>query len=389
MAFKFHITSRDPKTRARAGLIETPHGIVQTPAFFPVGTLASVKGVTPAGLRETGVEGILANAWHLSERPGTGVVRRMGGIHRFMGWEGAVVTDSGGYQVFSLPKLLAVEEGGLIYRSPVDGAERELTPAGTLEIQKALGSDIAMVLDQPVPYPSDRAASEAALRRTTTWASASRANPLSENAFAIVQGGFYADLRRRSAEELARLDFPGYAVGGLRLGEPLETALAMLAAVMPVLPEDKPRYIMGMGGLRDMAEAVALGADFFDCVLPTRNGRNGMAFTALGTFQIRNARFREDDSPLEPGCPCYACRTFSRGYLRHLFMENEMLGAMMLTLHNLRVYASWMERLRAAIREGRLETILADIRRAWPAEGGSRRESGAEGGKTANQENGK
>lgn len=348
---------------ARTGVLRTPHGPVPTPAFMPVGTAATVKGITPVELRALGVSMVLSNAWHLWVRPGHALIGALGGLHRFMNWDGPILTDSGGFQVFSLKKLRKVTEEGVRFRSPHDGAAMNLTPELAVEIQETLGVDVAMALDECIEWPAERDRVARSTERTTRWLKrclAARRQPERTALLGIVQGGFYEDLREAHADELAEMDLDGVALGGFSVGEPQEAMLALLGRVAGRLPEDRVRYLMGVGTPHDIAEAVASGVDLFDCVLPTRTGRFGTAFTSEGRLNIRHARFREDALPLDPACTCYTCRSFSRAYLRHLFLSNEMLAPRLLSLHNLALYQSLMARLRAAIHAG--PTALADVR---------------------------
>jgi queuine tRNA-ribosyltransferase len=343
---------------ARRGRLSTPHGVVETPVFMPVGTGGAVKSLTPDDVRESGAQIVLANTYHLLLRPGPALVRKLGGLHRFMGWDGPILTDSGGFQVFSLSKLRKVSEDGVRFRSPVDGAEHMLSPEEVIAIQRALGSDIMMPLDECLAYPATPQAAEISLDLTLRWARRSLAaargadSGSSQALFGIVQGGAFADLRRRAVEETVALGFDGYAIGGLAVGEPKALLYDLTALTADALPDDRARYLMGIGKPEDLVEAVARGIDMFDCVLPTRNARNGQCFTADGPLSIKQARFTSDPSPLEEGCPCYACRRLSRAYLRHLWMSQELLAYRMLSLHNLHFFARLMADMREAIAEG-------------------------------------
>jgi queuine tRNA-ribosyltransferase len=343
----------------RTGRLSTPHGDVETPAFIPVGTKGAVKGVASPLLRQVGARMVLANAYHLAMRPGAEVVRDLGGLHAMMAWDGPILTDSGGFQVFSLAGRLrlGVTDDGVTFRSPVDGSPWTLTPESAVAIQNRLGADIIMALDECPPYPSPRGALEQAVDRTLRWAARCRAahQRADQALWAIVQGGVEADLRRRAAEALVAMDFPGYAVGGVSVGEGHQRLVEVVARTAPLLPADRPRYLMGVGEPRDVVAAVRLGMDLFDCVLPTRNGRNGVAFTFAGPLRLRNERFRTDRAPIEAGCDCPACRAYGRGTLRHLMQAGEMLGPILLSVHNLRFYARLFERLRGAIAAGRLD----------------------------------
>ncbi len=340
---------------ARTGTLHTPHGAVPTPAFMPVGTYGTVKGITPDELRELGAHIVLANAYHLWVRPGHRDVEALGGIHGFMAWQGPVLTDSGGYQVFSLRDVARVSEVGVRFRAPLDGRYRTLTPEVSIEIQEALGVDMAMAFDECIEWPADRDRVVASTARTTRWlrrCMAARRHPDRTALLGIVQGGFYEDLRIAHAQELVALDLDAYAIGGLSVGEPRDQLLGMVAQTTPHLPADKVRYLMGVGYPLDIVDAVMRGVDLFDCVIPTRSGRFGQAFTSRGRLTIKHARNRGDARGLDPGCTCYTCRSFSRAYLRHLFLSNEILAPRLLTLHNLHFYQSLMARLRVAIAEG-------------------------------------
>ena len=338
---------------ARAGTLRLAHGVVHTPAFMPVGTQGAVKAVSPRELVRCGAEIVLANTYHLFLRPGEDVVAELGGLQRFMGWDGPILTDSGGFQVFSLAALAEVDEQGVAFRSHLDGSSRRLTPESSMQIQAALGSDVAMVLDECPPATAPHAAIAAAVERTTRWARRSREAYRGPGvAFGIVQGGMHADLRAASAAAICALDFAGYAIGGVSVGEPesaIETATRVTA---PLLPDDRPRYLMGVGRPRDLVSAVDAGVDLFDCVMPTRNARNGWLFTSRGPVRIKRSEHRRDPAPLDPGCGCEACTRFSRAYLRHLYVSGEILAARLHTIHNLTYYLSLMRRMREAIVAG-------------------------------------
>ncbi|MCS7168714.1 MAG: tRNA guanosine(34) transglycosylase Tgt [Gemmatales bacterium] len=347
--------------RARWGRLTTAHGVVETPAFMPVGTQATVKGLLPEQLRQAGVQMLLANTYHLALRPGAELIAQLGGLHRFMGWSGPILTDSGGYQVFSLAAIRRITDHGVEFRSHVDGSLLELTPERAVEIQELLGSDIAMCLDECPPYGAPEIVLREAVRRTIHWAErCRRAQRRSDQAmFGIVQGGLLEDLRRECAQALVGLDFPGYALGGFSVGEPAELMYPVIALVTRWLPENKPRYLMGVGRPQDILEAVSAGIDLFDCVLPTRNGRNGQAFVPGGVVRIRNAVHRSDPRPLQEDCPCPACREFSRAYLHHLFHAEEMLGPILLSLHNITFYQRFMREIREAIAAGQFAQYRA------------------------------
>jgi len=352
---QFKIVSADPAGRARCGLLRTPHGEVATPAFMPVGTQATVKALTPRHLEEAGVEMILGNAYHLTVRPGIDIVRHAGGLHRFCGWDGPILTDSGGFQVFSLARLRHVTDEGVEFQSPLDGVTRFITPEKAMAIQNDLGADVIMAFDECVGYPCDRPRAEQAMRRTLRWASqCRRAHRRDEQAlFGIVQGSVHSDLRRCCAEELVGMGFDGYAIGGVSVGEGPALMREAVEASEPHLPHDRPRYLMGVGTPLDLVTFVGLGVDLFDCVMPTRNARGACAFTSEGKVKLRNTRYRDDLRPLDPRCSCYTCSQFSRAYLRHLFMCREMLAGILVSLHNVSFYITLMRRCREAIRAGR------------------------------------
>lgn len=358
--FRFSVLHEDPKTGARAGLVDTPHGSFKTPVFMPVGTKATVKAMSPEELADLGYRIILANTYHLHLRPGEDIVAGAGGLHAFMKWSGAVLTDSGGFQVFSLGAISKVDDEGVEFRSVIDGSKHHFTPEKVMEIEEALGADIIMPLDVCTPYPADKAAVATAVRRTTEWAKRSQSAKRSEQAlFGIVQGGVYEELRRESAEALVDIDFPGYSIGGLSVGEPHAKMFEVLETTMQFMPKEKPRYLMGVGNPTSIIEAVARGVDMFDSVLPTRIARNGLALTSVGKVNIKNARHARDYSPLDPGCVCYACRGYTRAYIRHLFQAGEILAARLLTWHNLAYLAGLMERMREAIVAGEFAAFKA------------------------------
>jgi queuine tRNA-ribosyltransferase len=364
--FAFEIAATDGA--ARAGTLTTPHGSVPTPLFMPVATLGSVKGVDIGRVRETGAGMVLSNAYHLHLRPGEELVEQAGGVAAFMGWNGPTLTDSGGFQVFSLAQQVRVTEAGAFFRSHIDGRAVEFTPENSMRIQERIGADVAMQMDHVVALPAERAVVEDAMRRSLRWAERCRAaHTRSDQAlFGIVQGGLDPELRRESAEGLRALGFPGYAVGGLSVGEGPEAMVAALHATMPHLPADRPRYLMGVGQPDDIMAAVAAGIDMFDCVLPTRCGRNSLVYTFAGQVRLRNARHATDERPLEEGCPCVACR-HGRRYLRHLFLAGEMLGPVLASIHNLTFYQRLVARLREAIVAGSLLTLVAELRRGMAA----------------------
>lgn len=367
----FHFDLLATEERARAGVLSTPHGPLHTPVYAPVGTQASVKAVTPRQLEEVGATLVLANTYHLYLRPGDELIARLGGVHRFMNWSGPMLTDSGGFQVFSLAGargqkgLRTLDDDGVTFRSHIDGSSHRFTPERVMAIEQNLGADIAMVLDE-CAAPDDYDYSVQAMRRTHAWAERCRRAHSRPNQalFGIVQGGIFPDLREQSARFLTGLDFPGYAIGGLSVGETKERMLATLDITTPLLPEDRPRYLMGVGTPEDLVEGVARGVDIFDCVLPTRVARNGQALLRTGKANLRNSRFSEDPAPLDSACGCYACQSFSRAYLRHLVIAGEILGATLLTIHNLHTMLTIMREIREAILGGR----FADYRAAfWEA----------------------
>jgi len=347
---------------ARTGIISTPRGEIRTPAFMPVGTVATVKAMLPESVRETGADIVLANTYHLMLRPGAERIAKLGGLHKFMAWQRPILTDSGGFQVMSLSKLRKISEEGVRFRSHVDGTEEFLTPERAMAIQRQLGSDIQMVLDECAPYPASEAQIEESVALSMRWARRSRAafgEQPGRACFGIVQGGVFAHLRQRSAEQLKEIGFDGYAVGGLAVGEGQVAMFETLDAVVPHLPCDKPRYLMGVGKPSDLVGAVLRGIDMFDCVLPTRSGRNGQAFTPVGTLNLRNASHAEDPNPLDPQCRCPACRNFSRAYLHHVVKSSEIIASMLLTWHNLTFYQQLMSEMRAAISTGSLSRFRA------------------------------
>ncbi len=354
----FTCLHRDAGTRARMGIVRTCYGAFDTPAFMPVGSRGVVKMMTPRVLDELGAQIMLANTYHLMIRPGADLVEKMGGLHRFISWNKPILTDSGGFQVFSLAALRDVDDTGATFQSHVDGTRLFLGPREAMAIQRQLGSDIAMVFDECPPSTADRATIERAVGRTLAWALICREEAEKvtgiQMAFAIVQGGTLDDLRVRCAEELVAMDFPGYAIGGLAVGEANAEMYRVAELCCNRLPADKPRYLMGVGTPEDILEAVMRGVDMFDCVMPTRNGRNGSAFTDTGDLNVKGGRFKDDETPVQPGCTCYACRTFSRAYIRHLFNVGEALGCQLLTMHNLHFYLSLMQDIRAAIKEDTL-----------------------------------
>ncbi len=364
--FSFEITGTSSESKARAGVIQTAHGEIQTPVFMPVGTLGTVKSLCPEDLLEVGAQIILGNTYHLYLRPGCDVIDLFSGLHRFMNWGRPILTDSGGFQVFSLAKLTQITEEGASFQSHIDGSAHLLSPEKAMEIQLSLGADIIMCLDQCIAYPATRTQAADALELTSRWAARCKDHWLKKGTgastlFGIVQGGMYADLRARSCEAIRTVDFPGYAVGGLSVGEPKELMLEMGEVSLSRLPDDKPKYIMGVGMPEDLVELVGLGADMFDCVLPTRNARNGQLFTSTGTINISNARYRQDTGPVDEDCGCYTCRNYSRAYLRHLYMSKELLAYRLNTIHNIRYYTGLMADMRRAVVEDRFEAFRRDF----------------------------
>ncbi|MGC2529977.1 MAG: tRNA guanosine(34) transglycosylase Tgt [Candidatus Acidiferrum sp.] len=369
MNFSFEVAKTDP-TAARRGVLNTPHGAVQTPFFMPVGTQATVKGLRNEALEELGAEIILANTYHLYLRPGHEAVRELGGLHKFMSWPRAILTDSGGFQVFSLSELRKVTDEGVRFRSHLDGSEHLLTPEKAAEIQMALGSDIAMVLDECIETPAPRDKAESAVARTTAWAGrarkyfleqANRNGELAQWQFGIVQGATFADLRRESARQLMELDFPGYAVGGLAVGEPHALTCEMTCEVTALLPRERPRYLMGVGKPEQIADYVALGIDMMDCVLPTRAARHACLYTSEGRVLIKNARYAADQRPPDPNCSCSVCRRYTRAYLRHLFAAGELTAAILATHHNVHFYLDLMRQIREAIGFGNLANFSSEM----------------------------
>jgi len=365
--FRFEILARDPQphSQARLGRLHTPHGEVQTPVFMPVGTAGTVKAMTQDMLEELGVELLLANTYHLYLRPGHDAIRALGGLHRFMGWPRPLLTDSGGFQIFSMNTLRKVSDEGVLFHSHLDGSAHLLTPEKAIEIQRALAADIIMALDVCLEYPASHEKARHAMQLTLRWAERSRkaflSAPTAQALFGIIQGGTYADLRRTCARHVLELDFAGYAIGGLAVGEPPQLSYEMTEVCLAELPEEKPRYLMGVGYPADLLEYARRGVDMMDCVLPTRNARNGCAFTWRGRLQLRNATYAHDDRPLDELCSCRVCRRYSRAYLRHLFAASEILAAILTTYHNLYFYLDVMRRIRQAIPAGTLAELQAQL----------------------------
>ena len=370
MKVSITLEKTDDWTSARAGRLATPHGSVLTPAFMPVGTVGSVKGIELSLLRATGAKIILGNTYHLALRPGEELIQKLGGLHRFTGWTGPMLTDSGGFQVFSLAQRTKITEDGAIFQSHIDGRRMKFSPERSLEIQQALGSDIAMAMDHVVGLPNTDDVIRDAMERTLRWAERCKAfadsRPEGENQslFGIVPGGLNRELRIECARRLAALELPGYAVGGLSVGEPPAKMYETLDYTVPELPADRPRYLMGVGTPIDLLEGIARGIDMFDCVMPTRNGRNAMAFTDAGKMRLRNLQYRGDDRPLEEGCPCPACQR-SRAYIRHLFISKEMLGPILLSIHNITYYERLVQRARSAIMAGTYSEFMAERKAGW------------------------
>ncbi|HEY8714324.1 MAG TPA: tRNA guanosine(34) transglycosylase Tgt [Candidatus Acidoferrum sp.] len=375
MSFSFAVRKTND-TGARLGLLSTPHGKIETPVFMPVGTSATIKALTHEALEELGAGIILANTYHLFLRPGHELIRRLGGLHKFMAWPRAILTDSGGYQVFSLSALRKITDQGVTFRSHLDGSEHLLTPEKAVEIQLALGSDIAMVLDECIETPAPRDKAEAALKRTTLWAKRARAHFLAEEnrdeagwqwQFGIVQGATFADLRRESARQLLAIDFPGYAVGGLAVGEPHAMTCEMAGEVTALLPEERPRYLMGVGRPEQLADYVALGIDMMDCVLPTRAARHACLYTSEGRVLIKNSRYVADQRPIDAQCACSVCKRYTRAYLRHLFAAGEITAAILATHHNVHFYLDIMRQIREAIEFGNLAKFSTEIQARYAA----------------------
>lgn len=362
LSFKLKTTSG----KARRGEITTAHGVIQTPIFMPVGTYGTVKGMTPRDLREISAQIILGNTFHLWMRPGLDIMEKFGGLHQFMGWKGPILTDSGGFQVFSLGAMRKIKEEGVHFRSPVNGDKLFLTPEESMRIQTVLNSDIVMIFDECTPYPATHTEARVSMEMSMRWARRSRdsfdALGNRNGLFGIVQGGMYEDLRDISLQGLEEIGFDGYAIGGLSVGEPKDDMQRILAHTAPKLPQNKPRYLMGVGTPEDLVNAVGQGIDMFDCVMPTRNARNGWLFTRTGDIRIRNAKFRNDESPLDATCTCYTCKNFSRAYLHHLDRSKEILGAQLNTMHNLHYYLDLMREMREAIEQDRFDEFVTEFK---------------------------
>jgi queuine tRNA-ribosyltransferase len=359
--FSFQCLATCSQTKARAGVFSTPHGLVETPRFMPVGTLANVKTVTPAQLQDTGAQMVLCNTYHLHLQPGEAIVSGSGGLHKFMGWNGPILTDSGGFQVFSLSEMRKIAEEGVTFRSPHDGQIIKLTPERSIEIQNTLGADVIMAFDECPPYPATRDEVEAATQRTYRWLERCiAAHQRSDQAlFGIVQGGVYLDMRSHAAVSLAKLDLPGYAIGGVSVGEPPELIAKVVEATAPLLPPEKPRYLMGVGTYREIAIAIASGIDLFDCVIPTRWARHGTAMVQGERWNLKNAKFREDFTPLDETCPCYTCQNFTRAYISHLVRSQEILAYTLLSIHNITELIRFTQRIREAILNNTFATEFA------------------------------
>ena len=362
MDFTFTLLAKDRQTAARRGRLTTPHGPIETPIFMPVGTHAAMKAMTPAQVKESGAQIILANTYHLHLRPGEGLVEKAGGLHRFMAWDGPILTDSGGFQVFSLPNKRITEEGAF-FRHEISGEEVFLDPAKAIAIQEALGADIIMAFDECIPYPCDKQYAAQSTRKTLRWAEqCKKAQTRKDQAlFGIVQGSVFSDLREMCAKEMVAMDFPGYAIGGVSVGEGLELLKKVVAMTAPFLPEDKPRYLMGVGLPEDILESVERGMDMFDCVIPTRYARSATLFTRRGRIRLTHKNYRRDFYPVDPSCNCYTCANFSRAYLHHLFNANEVLSAILASIHNVHFYLEMMAGIREAIEQGR----FADYKRGF------------------------
>jgi queuine tRNA-ribosyltransferase len=367
----FELLTTDKNTRARRGRLHTAHGVIETPIFMPVGTQATVKSMTPDQLRALNVEILLCNSYHLFLRPGHETVARLGGLHGFMGWDRPILTDSGGFQVFSLSSLRDINEDGVRFQSHLDGSTHFLSPEVAIDVQTALGSDIMMILDDCLAYPASHFDANRSMKRSLAWADRclrhwrekDRGSAPTQSLFGIVQGSIFPDLRQESAEQLVAMDFPGYAIGGLAVGEPKPLMYEIIEQVEPYLPKEKPRYLMGVGTPADLVEAVARGVDMFDCVMPTRHARNGWLFTRTGHIVIKHSKYKEDPEPIDSTCGCVVCKTYSRAYLRHLFIANEILSSVLNTIHNLYFYLDTIRRIRQFIEFHRFDEFLAETRR--------------------------
>jgi len=363
MSFSFTVIKEDLRSSARVGKIETLHGKINTPAFMPVGTKGTVKSLTPEDLKSLGAEIVLCNTYHLYLRPGHSLVEKFGGLHNFIHWDRPLLTDSGGFQIYSMSSLRKIKEEGVCFQSHIDGSYHTLSPETAIEIQEALGADIIMCLDECVPYPASYDYTQESTSLTTRWAERCiKAHKKEGQAlFGIIQGGMFPTLRKQSAKEIASLGFPGYAIGGLSVGETKNALHEIVDTTLPLIPVDKPRYLMGIGTPQDILECVLKGADLFDCVVPTRHARNGMLFTSFGSLVIKNSKYADDPLPIDPDCNCYTCQNYSRAYLRHLFMSKELLSPRLNTIHNLYYYLTLLKEIRTAIRNNQLEDFKAEF----------------------------
>jgi len=359
----FRLLKEDPHTKARTGILKTPHGTIHTPVFMPVGTYATVKTCSPRELEDLGAEIILGNSYHLYLRPGHNIIKKAGGLHKFMSWERPILTDSGGFQIFSLGENRQLSEEGATFKSVIDGSKHFFSPERAIEIQGAIGADIIMNFDECTPYPCDYEYAKESMELTSRWAKRCKMAHKKDGQllFGIVQGSVYLDLRRKSAQDMMDIGFDGYALGGLSVGEEAEIMYNVIGYVSPMLPKNKPRYLMGVGTPENLVEAVSLGIDMFDCVMPTRNARNGSLFTSEGMIKIKNAKHKRDFTPLDPNCHCYTCENFTRAYLRHLYMVNEILAHRLHTLHNLHFYLSLMRGIRKSITDSTFSRMKDDI----------------------------
>lgn len=367
-AITYELLHECKQTGARRGVIHTPHGDIQTPVFMPVGTQATVKSMTPEELKEVNAQIILSNTYHLFLRPGHELVKEAGGLHNFMHWDRPILTDSGGFQVFSLGKLRKITEEGVEFQSHLDGSKKFLSPEKAMEVENALGSDIMMAFDECCPYPSTYEYTKKSMERTTRWAKRCKEahkRPEDQGLFGIIQGGFYEDLRKKSAEDLIELDFPGYAIGGISVGEPKEKFIEILQYTAPLMPKDKPRYLMGVGTPDYLIEAAIAGIDMCDCVLPTRIARHGTALTSNGKLVVRNATYEHDFTPLDPECDCYACKNYTRAYIRHLIKANEILGIRLLSIHNIKFLTNLMDKVRIEIENDNLGNFRDEFYRKY------------------------
>lgn len=367
-AITYELLHECKQTGARRGVIHTPHGDIQTPVFMPVGTQATVKSMTPEELKEVNAQIILSNTYHLFLRPGHELVKEAGGLHNFMHWDRPILTDSGGFQVFSLGKLRKITEEGVEFQSHLDGSKKFLSPEKAMEVENALGSDIMMAFDECCPYPSTYEYTKKSMERTTRWAKRCKEahkRPEDQGLFGIIQGGFYEDLRKKSAEDLIELDFPGYAIGGISVGEPKEKFIEILQYTAPLMPKDKPRYLMGVGTPDYLIEAAIAGIDMCDCVLPTRIARHGTALTSHGKLVVRNATYEHDFTPLDPECDCYACKNYTRAYIRHLIKANEILGISLLSIHNIKFLTNLMDKVRIEIENDNLGSFRDEFYRKY------------------------